>query len=165
VSTTERGAVSTTERGAVSADELGRTSVANVFCAGEVAGIGGEGKSSVEGAIAGLCAAGRESDARKRLAQQRGQRAFARALARCYPPPAGWERVLESDTIVCRCEDVRWGALRDARDFRSAKLHTRVGMGACQGRVCGGALSILKGFNSGTAHPPLAPARLDTFTR
>jgi hypothetical protein len=38
-------------------------------------------------------------------------------------------------------------------------------MGACQGRVCGSALSILKGFAGAAARPPLAPARLDTFTR
>ena len=45
------------------------------------------------------------------------------------------------------------------RDAREAKLHTRAGMGACQGRVCGAALQALKGWAPGVVRPPLFPLR------
>jgi bacterioferritin-associated ferredoxin len=42
---------------------------------------------------------------------------------------------------MCRCENVTCGEIRaaiaeDARDVSSVKLHTRLGMGTCQGREC-----------------------------
>ena len=37
------------------------------------------------------------------------------------------------------------------------KLDTRAGMGPCQGRVCGAALSFLRGVPPDTVRPPLAP--------
>jgi hypothetical protein len=45
--------------------------------------------------------------------------------------------------VLCRCERVPVGAVRDAVrergviDGRGIKLMTRAGMGICQGRVCG----------------------------
>ncbi|MGH2897317.1 MAG: oxidoreductase, partial [Solirubrobacteraceae bacterium] len=113
--------------------------------------------------IAGLAAAGHEPPARL-LRKRRAALRFAEALAACFPAPRDWAGVLDDDTIVCRCEDVRWGALRDAADVRAAKLHTRAGMGACQGRVCGSALAVLRGFPHGTIRPPVAPVRLETLT-
>jgi NADPH-dependent 2,4-dienoyl-CoA reductase/sulfur reductase-like enzyme len=49
---------------------------------------------------------------------------------------------VDDETIVCRCEEVTAGALRDAAvqgaaDLNRAKLLTRCGMGPCQGRMCG----------------------------
>ena len=47
------------------------------------------------------------------------------------------------DYIVCRCEDVSLNDIRrcvdesDTIDIHEAKLRLRVGMGTCQGRVCG----------------------------
>ncbi|MBM6590283.1 (2Fe-2S)-binding protein [Brevibacterium sp. RIT 803] len=47
------------------------------------------------------------------------------------------------DYIVCRCEDVSFDDIRhcvdesDTIDIHEAKLRLRVGMGTCQGRVCG----------------------------
>src|SRR5262249_62423762 len=60
---------------------------------------------------------------------------------------------------------VRWAAVRAAPDARSAKLHTRLGMGACQGRVCGAAMAVLRGVAPGAVRPPLSPVRLETLTR
>ena len=46
------------------------------------------------------------------------------------------------DTVICRCEEVKMGEIRDsvselgAEDSRTAKLFTRAGMGLCQGRIC-----------------------------
>jgi NADPH-dependent 2,4-dienoyl-CoA reductase/sulfur reductase-like enzyme len=150
--------------GRVVVDELGATTVSGIRCAGEATGIGGIDKAIVEGELAGSAAAGRDPDARLLRRRRRAVR-FAEALAACFPWPREWAGVLDDDTIVCRCEDVRWGALRDVADLRSAKLHTRAGMGACQGRVCGPALAVLRGFSHGTIRPPVAPARLETLTR
>ena len=41
------------------------------------------------------------------------------------------------DTIVCRCESVPLSALDREWSPRQAKLTTRIGMGPCQGRLCG----------------------------
>ena len=41
---------------------------------------------------------------------------------------------------------------------REAKLHTRAGMGPCQGRVCGPALKHLMGWKEDTIRPPIFPA-------
>lgn len=150
--------------GRVVVDELGATSVPGIRCAGEATGIGGVDKAIVDGELAGCAAAGRAPRAAL-LRRRRRALAFADALAACFPPPHDWARVLDDDTIVCRCEDVRWAALRDVADVRAAKLHTRTGMGACQGRVCGAALAVLRGFPAGTIRPPVAPARLETLTR
>ena len=47
------------------------------------------------------------------------------------------------ETILCRCEAVSAGTLRasiggiDATEVNRAKAFSRVGMGRCQGRICG----------------------------
>ena len=80
---------------------------------------------------------------------------------RGFPGPSPCERELRSlprpDTIVCRCEDVPFGRLAAAHSAREAKLSTRAGMGACQGRVCGTALGFLRGFPPDNVRSPLAP--------
>jgi len=149
--------------GRVVVDELGATAAPGVYCAGEATGIGGIDKAIVEGEIAGAAAAGRAPHPRL-LRRRRRAIAFGQALAACFPAPHDWADLLDDDTIVCRCEDVPWRALRDTPDARAAKLHTRAGMGACQGRICGPALAVLRGFSHGTIRPPVAPARLETLT-
>jgi hypothetical protein len=50
--------------------------------------------------------------------------------------------------------------MREARahaDWTSAKLHTRCGMGSCQGRVCGSATRTLFGWGPTGSRPPLVP--------
>jgi hypothetical protein len=49
-------------------------------------------------------------------------------------------------------------ALEPFGSFRAAKLHTRCGMGPCQGRICGTAVRYLFGWNAGTVRPPVLPA-------
>jgi hypothetical protein len=65
--------------------------------------------------------------------------------------------------VICRCEDVTRAALAEARTWREAKLHTRCGMGPCQGRVCGPATAMLFGWQQGGVRPPLMPASLATL--
>jgi NADPH-dependent 2,4-dienoyl-CoA reductase/sulfur reductase-like enzyme len=148
----------------VTVDEEQRTSVDGVFVAGEACGVGGAALAVVEGEIAGAAAARTAGRAARRptasLRRQRaGLRAFAEAMHRVYPVPSGWTARAGEDTVVCRCEEVSVGRLREsaddgAQDARSAKLLTRVGMGWCQGRVCGYASACLLAEASGTPYAP-----------
>ena len=54
----------------VQVDDFQRTSVPGIFCAGEPTGIGGLELSLIEGQIAGLAAAGRETAARPLFAER-----------------------------------------------------------------------------------------------
>ena len=62
------------------------------------------------------------------------------------------------ETIVCRCEDVTRARLLPHRDWREAKLATRVGMGPCQGKTCGAACAFLFGWSHEDARTPIMPA-------
>jgi NADPH-dependent 2,4-dienoyl-CoA reductase/sulfur reductase-like enzyme len=132
------------------ADDQQRSSVPDVYLAGEVCGAGGAQLSIVEGALAGHHATGTRPS--PRLARRRAAlRAFAAAMHRTYPVKAGWQSWLTDDTIVCRCEEVPVHHIRRAVDDlgatgpRAVKLLARPGMGLCQGRVCGYATACLAG--------------------
>ncbi len=151
------------ESGFVWADSTQHTSVADVYAAGEITGVGGLDKALVEGQIAGLHAAGRGLEALDLLPQQRAAIRFTRLLAATFALRPELKALADDATIVCRCEDVRYGELCQHHTWRSAKLHTRCGMGPCQGRICGGATATLFGWTQDAVRPPLAPARLGTL--
>ncbi|QCP53786.1 NAD(P)/FAD-dependent oxidoreductase [Trinickia violacea] len=138
--------------GAIAVDDVQRTTVEAVFAAGECTGIGGMELARIEGELAGLAASGAGIPsalwrARERWARFAGrvERAFALGAAACEPPPA--------DTLLCRCEDVTLGDAAAHSTWRDAKLHTRCGMGPCQGRICGTAAKTYFGraTNGGAA--------------
>jgi len=83
--------------------------------------------------------------------------AATRRLARAFALRDELRSLPRPDTTVCRCEDVPLGRLAMAASAREAKLLTRAGMGACQGRVCGAALGFLRGFAPDRVRPPLVP--------
>ena len=147
----------------VSVDASQRTSVEGIFAVGELCGIGGRDSALVEGAIAGHVAAGHPDDAERLVSRHRRTRRFADHLQRHFVLDPRIRRLAEPDTLVCRCEDVPLSALDGHTDARSAKLATRCGMGACQGRICGSALAELGRFPRSGARPPLFPARLATL--
>lgn len=151
------------ESGYVSVDGLQQSSVPGIFCVGELTGIGGLEKAIVEGQIAGFAAAGREAPARDLLPRAIRQRKFARQLASAFALRDELRTLPEASTIVCRCEDVRRNALAACTSWRQAKLHTRCGMGACQGRVCGSATEFLYGWHPADSRPPVFPARVSTL--
>ncbi|ALG07110.1 NAD(P)/FAD-dependent oxidoreductase [Kibdelosporangium phytohabitans] len=141
------------------------TSVPGVFAAGEITGIGGADLAAAEGTVAGIAAVDGDVP-HDTLRKVRQGRRFATALAQAYPIGPGWRDWLATDTIVCRCERVTYGALCDAVDTRSAtgartaKLVSRVGLGRCQGRTCLRNAADLTGVAFPERRPIAAPLRL-----
>lgn len=139
------------------------TSVANVYAAGEVCGIGGRDCALAEGALAGHAAAGATILPSALLRRVRHARHFATPLRRHFALSQLPRTLAIADTIVCRCEDVPLSVLDTLHETRTAKLATRCGMGPCQGRICGTALAELGRFGAGHRRPPVFPARLETL--
>jgi NADPH-dependent 2,4-dienoyl-CoA reductase/sulfur reductase-like enzyme len=149
----------------VHVDEYQQTSVANVYSAGEATGVGGLELSLVEGEIAGYAAGGSPDGARLRFAQRHSHRRFAAALEDAFALREELRHLARPDTLVCRCEDVPMERVRACSGWREAKLHTRCGMGACQGRVCGGAVGFLLGWPAESVRPPVLPVRIRSMTK
>ena len=124
-----------------SVDKNQRSSVENIWIAGEATGIGGSDLAIAEGEIAGLSVIGERIPAPLLFSRFR-KKLFARALQVSYPVNPGWKKWLNRQTLICRCEEVSCGQILDsveelkAEDARTSKLFTRAGMGLCQGRIC-----------------------------
>jgi NADPH-dependent 2,4-dienoyl-CoA reductase/sulfur reductase-like enzyme len=155
------------EDGFVVVDDLQCTSIADMFCAGEPTGIAGVELALLEGQIAGLAAAGRTEEAKKLAQRRRRKLGFVRALQAATALDPHLKTLASDETIICRCEDVAFGALREHPSWRDAKLHTRCGMGPCQGRICGSATEFLFGWSALSPHPgfrpPIFPARVSSL--
>ena len=84
---------------------------------------------------------------------------------------------MKDEIIVCRCEDVTWGEVRQALEkgyttLDEIKRVTRAGMGRCQGKTCRRILlrEIAKYYNKKieeinitTFRPPTKPVKLGTL--
>jgi NADPH-dependent 2,4-dienoyl-CoA reductase/sulfur reductase-like enzyme len=151
------------ENAYVAVDEFCRTSIEDFFCAGEPTGIGGVELSLIEGKIAGLAASGRYDEARKFFKERHKHKKFAGALNKAFTLRDELKNLPVAETIVCRCEDVRYGALQKCDSFRDAKLQTRCGMGSCQGRICGSATEYLFGWKNESVRPPIFPVKLENL--
>ncbi len=149
--------------GRVAVDEFQRTSVPGVYCAGEPTGVAGVEAALLEGQVAGLAATGRLQEARPLFSARSARHAFARRLDETFALRAEVKALAQADTIVCRCEDVPFGAVQELGSAREAKLYTRAGMGSCQGRICGAALRELLGWDYDTVRAPLVPAAVGTL--
>mgnify|MGYP000213954244 CR=1 FL=1 len=152
------------DRNGLQVDTLMRTSVPGVYAAGECTGFGGSERALVQGAMAGHAAAG-NAEAGQTLQNTLARwNAFADALHRHFPVRAQVLAALpRANTLVCRCEDVAHSDLQQRSGWIDAKLHTRCGMGACQGRICGAAAQVLYGWAPQPARHLLSPARLSTL--
>ncbi|MFJ3058037.1 FAD-dependent oxidoreductase [Herbaspirillum sp. NPDC087042] len=132
-------------------DRATRSSVPGVYLAGDGAGIMGADAAELAGeraALALLQDRGVAIDgARAAQIEQQLERiaAFRLGLERAFPFPQRWAAEAPDDLVVCRCENIRAGELRaavrdcGAREMNRLKALTRVGMGRCQGRMCGAA--------------------------
>lgn len=131
-------------------DEWGQTSQAGIRIAGDGASIAGALAAEASGAIAALAAAhalGRIS-AEQREYRERPQRAALATQSRIRPfldalyRPPEWLINPADETIVCRCEEVTAGRIREMARLgcqgpNQTKFFSRCGMGPCQGRICG----------------------------
>jgi NADPH-dependent 2,4-dienoyl-CoA reductase/sulfur reductase-like enzyme len=145
-------------------DEVQRTSIANVFSAGEPTGIAGVESALLTGTMAGLSAAGKLEEAKALLPRRKKFERFAERLKRAFTLRPELLALAEPDTIVCRCEDVTCEALKNYESWNDAKRQTRCGMGACQGRVCGPATEALFGWGASSVRPPLFPVPLSAMS-
>jgi NADPH-dependent 2,4-dienoyl-CoA reductase/sulfur reductase-like enzyme len=149
--------------GFVVVDEQQQTSMPGVYCAGEPTGIGGLDLALIEGQIAGE-AAGKNKVDEKLLAARAANQSVVRALKEAFGLRAELKALAQADTWLCRCEDVSFGSLRGYKSWREAKLQTRCGMGACQGKICGPATGFLFGWKVDCARPPLFPVRCESLS-
>ena len=135
-------------------DERMRTSVDAVYVAGEPAGVGGAELAFLEGRLAALniVAASRGEPPSEALVLELGRttraiakvRRFTDRVLRFFEPRLdALARLATDDTVVCRCEEVTAGTVREfladnphVSDVNSVKLACRTGMGYCQGRYC-----------------------------
>lgn len=148
---------------ALAVDAWQASSRADHYAAGECTGFGGSELALVEGAIAGHAAVGDLEAARQLWPRRARWQGFAKALNQAFALDPQLKSLARSDTLVCRCEDVPYAALAGHTDWREAKLASRCGMGACQGRVCGGAVQHLFGWQPSAPRPPFSPARIETL--
>jgi NADPH-dependent 2,4-dienoyl-CoA reductase/sulfur reductase-like enzyme len=128
-------------------DAAGRTPVPGIYLAGDGAGIGGAEVAELAGARAALALLedyGHRVDLALLAHLDRRLRTEARfraALERAFPYPAHLAAEMADETTLCRCETITAGELRaavaSAPEVNRAKALTRVGMGRCQGRLCG----------------------------
>ena len=149
--------------GVVQVDEFQQTSVSDIYCAGESTGIGGLEVSLVEGQIAGYAATGKPEKARALFGERGKHQRFADLLNQTFALREELKQLPQADTIVCRCEDVSFARLQHQPAWRAAKLHTRCGMGPCQGRICGGAIEFLLGWSAESVRPPVFPVKVGSL--
>jgi NADPH-dependent 2,4-dienoyl-CoA reductase/sulfur reductase-like enzyme len=131
------------------ADGDGRSSVPNVYLAGDGARALGADAAELAGRLAAsaLLADAGLADTAAEAAALRAElathRRFREGLERAFPWPARQAGALPDDALVCRCEAITAGDLRHAArnlgagEQNRAKAFSRVGMGRCQGRFCG----------------------------
>lgn len=132
-----------------------RTSHDDIYIAGDGAEIEGADGAELSGEIAALSLiqdiqkninkARLNELLKQRLALRKARKYFNKA----FPFPVDWMSKQPDDLIVCRCEEISIADICQKQDFYNqwevnrSKAVSRVGMGRCQGRMCGVALSEL----------------------
>ncbi|MBD9665403.1 FAD-dependent oxidoreductase [Variovorax sp. VRV01] len=125
--------------------EDGATSLPGVYVVGDGADMGGSRVALARGTLAGTAAArnlGRAPlEPTEAIARLRKAMRFQQALWTIYQAPPVSLAAVPDDTLLCRCEEISFGTVREqiraGRDTLAAlKRNTRLGMGRCQGRYC-----------------------------
>ena len=142
----------------VQVNSRGETSISGVYCVGEPTGIAGLEAARIQGRIAGLSCAGGSTAKLQRRA--RVERRFGDRLERAFALRPELRTLPAPETVICRCEDVRWEQLSGRSGWTDAKLQSRCGMGPCQARVCGPAVEFLLGWKNLSVRAPLFPVPL-----
>ena len=166
--------------------DTGRTSVESVWVVGDAGGISGAHVAEAMGTVAGYEVAndlgliGKTPKAvihaRKSL---RRHLRFQQALRNLYRVVPLTTQLAEPDTVVCRCESVKFQEVAESVSHGSGsigalKRTTRAGMGKCQGRYCSPTLLALTQAISGSPNdefsgfapqPPIRPAAIGRIAR
>ncbi|RUP35669.1 MAG: NAD(P)/FAD-dependent oxidoreductase [Curvibacter sp.] len=142
-------------------DPAGRSSVPGVYLAGDGAGIQGADAAEWAGERAALALLedrqGHRPGPRGQLLEARLARIgrFRQGLEQAFPFPVRWAAQAPDELVVCRCENITAGELRQqvkdsgAPELNRLKALSRVGMGRCQGRMCGVAAAEILAHASG----------------
>lgn len=153
------------------ADEFGRTSIDGLLVAGDCAGLRGALVAEAEGRVVGAAAAFANFDPAKIraavgdvLERRRRYRSFQDAVRETLRLPQALWGLVSDETIVCRCENVRFAEIREAFDGghltpNAVKRNARPGMGWCAGRTCLRAVGALAEFHTGVAQAETMTAR------
>ena len=128
-----------------------RTSRLDIYAAGDCTGVAGNKVAIMEGRIAGAFAAAalgcfseaeagrRTLECRRNLVSLNRLRAVLDGIS--VPRPGLYE-LSDANTILCRCmeitlEDLKAYMREYSGDINEVKRMTCIGMGPCQGRICG----------------------------
>jgi len=167
-------------------DEHMQTSQPGVFIAGDVTGVGGKPLADLQGVSAGISALNHlgiltDQEANKQHSQLtaavRREKRFSHWLWKRYRIREGLLDLIDDDTVICRCENVSAGEIKQSlenggRDLYGVKLRSRLGMGSCQGRYCMMNAAMLISQKTGDAvedlgiysvRPPLTPTKLKSI--
>lgn len=146
-------------------DEWCQLTVPGIYVAGDGASIGGALVAALQGQLAALGAM-RQLDPdssssvhqqaellRREMTQQLVIRPY---LNRQYRPRDEY-RIPANDVVVCRCEEVTAGSIREQIALgcsgpNQTKSFSRCGMGPCQGRMCG--LTVTEVIAQASGRPP-----------
>jgi len=144
-----------------------------IYLAGDGCAIGGAEAAAISGTLAGLAAARDlglavpQPDTATRHRRLARLHRFQHAAAGAFAWPWDDAASLADDVIVCRCENVRAGEIRQSlrrpigvAELNRVKAATRCGMGRCQGRMCGPAAAELTAAMLGRTQAPLDRLRM-----
>jgi len=164
-------------------DAAGRTSRPEVYVAGDGAEpLGADaaelaGEAAARAVLQDIGVGGQQPRLDAIEAATARMRRFRRGLETAFAWPAELAAQCADDTLVCRCERVTAGEIRQAvrefglREVNQVKSWTRCGMGRCQSRVCGLAAAEVVAAAAGEpsaegvgrlrAQPPVKPVPFD----
>jgi len=148
-------------------DDWMRTSKIGVYVAGDSAGFNGAEVAELEGKIAALGSMLDNKELTSKDAKQLVKPInkklshllrFRVALEKFSALKPGLLDLPTDDTLICRCENITYGRIKQAmtkgiKTETSLKMSTRLGMGDCQGKICG---PFSSEFVSNNAHYPLS---------
>lgn len=144
------------------ADHQGRSSNARVYLAGDGLSIRGSEIAQASGRLAASALLHDLGQAELSTIRRDGQTIknamrFRKALDQIFAFPHQLAAELSDDVVVCRCEGVTAGTIRQSvamsgeSEINRIKAFCRVGMGRCQGRLCGSAAAELISATTGTS--------------
>ncbi len=140
----------------VATNKWGQTSVRQVMAVGDCTGIAGARVAELQGRLCALqlgyelrsIGPGRRDREARRINRSLNRHLSIRPfIDKLYAPDKTYQ-LPENATLVCRCEEINAGQVREAARMgcvgpNQVKAFTRCGMGPCQGCLCGSTVAAL----------------------